>query len=312
MPSSVRLPVITAPVARRPTPPADILPDLVRAMRPRQWVKNVLVVAAPLAAGRLFELDVALRSALAFALFCLAASGVYLVNDVRDVASDRLHPIKRLRPIAAGLVPPRLAMLVGAVLLLTAVALALLFASPALFAVIVTYSVTSLAYCFWLKNQPVIDLAVVSSGFLLRATAGGAAAGIALSQWFLLVASFGSLFVVAGKRYSEMRLMGAEGATTRRSLQEYSESYLRFVWSMSASVVVMTYSLWAFEMTGATTAGPWAQISIAPFVLGMLRYAVDIDRGAAGSPDDIVLGDRVLQGFGVGWLVLITIGLFSA
>ena len=269
-------------------------------------------MAAPLAAGRLFELDVALSSALAFALFCLAASGIYLVNDVRDVASDRLHPIKRLRPIAAGLVPPRLAMLVGAVLLLTAVALALLFASPALFAVIVTYAVTSLAYCFWLKNQPVIDLAVVSSGFLLRATAGGAAAGIALSQWFLLVASFGSLFVVAGKRYSEMRLMGAEGATTRRSLQEYSESYLRFVWSMSASIVVMTYSLWAFEMTGATTSGPWAQISIAPFVLGMMRYAVDIDRGAAGAPDDIILGDRVLQAFGVSWLVLIAMGLFGA
>ena len=101
------------------------------------------------------------------------------------------------------------------------------------------------------------------------------------------------------------------GAATRRSLEEYSESYLRFVWSMSASVVVMTYSLWAFEMTGATTAGPWAQISIAPFVLGMMRYAVDIDRGRAGAPDDIVFNDGVLQGLGACWLVLIAIGLFS-
>jgi decaprenyl-phosphate phosphoribosyltransferase len=281
-------------------------------MRPRQWVKNALVVAAPLAAGRLLELDVALATALAFALFCVAASGVYLVNDVRDAALDRLHPTKRLRPVAAGLVPPRLALLVGAILLVAALALAVTFGTLALAAVLVTYVVTSLAYCFWLKNQPVIDLAVVSCGFLLRATAGGAAAGIALSQWFLLVASFGSLFMVAGKRYSEMRMMGTEGGTTRRSLHEYSDSYLRFVWSMSASVVVMTYSLWAFEMTGATTSGPWAQISIAPFVLGMLRYAVDIDRGAAGAPDDIILGDRVLQGFGVGWLVLIAMGLLGA
>ena len=313
MPSSVRLPMRPAPIGRRPPNlAAEILPGLVRAMRPRQWVKNALVAAAPLAAGRLFELDVAVPTALAFVLFCVAASGVYLVNDVRDVASDRLHPIKRLRPVAAGLVPPRLAMLVGAILVITAVALALLFATPALAAVIVTYVATSLAYCFWLKNQPVIDLAVVSCGFLLRATAGGAAAGIALSQWFLLVASFGSLFMVAGKRYSEMRVMGTEGGTTRRSLQEYSESYLRFVWSMSASVVVMTYSLWAFEMTGATISGPWAQLSIAPFVLGMMRYAVDIDRGAAGAPDDIILGDRVLQAFGAGWLVLIAMGLFGA
>jgi len=280
-------------------------------MRPRQWVKNVLVVAAPLAAGRLFEADVALGTVLAFALFCLAASGVYLINDVRDVASDRLHPKKRLRPIAAGIVPPRLALIVGAGLLVVATAVAIVLATPALTAVIVTYVGTSLAYCFWLKNQPVLDLAVVSSGFLLRATAGGAAAGIALSQWFLLVASFGSLFMVAGKRYSEMRLMGTDSAATRKSLEEYSESYLRFVWSMSASVVVMTYSLWAFEMTGDTTSGPWAQISIAPFVLAMLRYAVDIDRGRAGAPDDIVLKDRVLQALGLSWLVLISIGLFG-
>lgn len=302
----------TDTAAHRPTVSRPgVLGGLIRAMRPRQWVKNVLVVAAPLAAGRLLELDVALASVLAFLLFCVAASGVYLINDVRDVESDRRHPTKRFRPIAAGIVPPRVAALGGSVLLAASVALALLVATPALAAVIATYAATSLAYCFWLKNQPVIDLAIVSSGFLLRATAGGAAAGIALSQWFLLVASFGSLFMVAGKRYSEMRLMGADGAATRTSLDEYSESYLRFVWSMSASVVVMTYSLWAFEMTGATTAGPWAQISIAPFVLGMMRYAVDIDRGRAGVPDDIVLNDRVLQGFGVIWLILIAIGVFG-
>ena len=115
MPSTLRLQ--ERPTTARRRPPnlkQDILPGLLRAMRPRQWVKNVLVVAAPLAAGRLFELDVALPTALAFVLFCLAASGVYLVNDVkRRRGSDRLHPTKRLRPVAAGLVPPRLAMLVG-------------------------------------------------------------------------------------------------------------------------------------------------------------------------------------------------------
>ena len=103
-------------------------------------------------------------------------------------------------------------MVVGVVLLVAAWRWPCCVATPALAAVIATYAATSLAYCFWLKNQPVIDLAIVSSGFLLRATAGGAAAGIALSQWFLLVASFGSLFMVAGKRYSELRLMGADGA----------------------------------------------------------------------------------------------------
>jgi decaprenyl-phosphate phosphoribosyltransferase len=210
------------------------------------------------------------------------SSAVYLVNDVIDVEADRAHPVKRFRPIAAGEVTPRQAVAVAVVL--------------------AVYATIQLGYCLWLKNVAVIDLAVVASGFLLRAIAGGAAAGIILSQWFLLVASFGSLFMVAGKRYSEVHLVGEGAAATRRILQEYSASYLRFAWGLAGSVTVTFYSLWAFDIGARQPL--LAQLSIAPFVLALLRYAVDIDRGSAGEPEAIVLGDRVLQVLGVLWLAL--------
>jgi decaprenyl-phosphate phosphoribosyltransferase len=284
--------------------------SLVRAVRPRQWVKNVLVTAAPLAAGRLFEPDVLRATAVSFALFCLASSAVYLVNDTIDIEEDRRHPRKRMRPIAAGVVSRPVAVALAVVLFALALSGAVLLTRPALAGVLGSYVVIQLAYCLFLKNQPVIDLAVVASGFLLRGIAGGVAVGLLLSQWFLLVAAFGSLFMVAGKRYSELILVG-DAAATRKTLREYSASYLRFVWSLSAGVTCTTYSLWAFEMGEIQEGIPWSTISIAPFVLAILRYAVDVDKGTAGAPEDIVLRDRVLLGMGVVWLVTVGMGVFG-
>ena len=276
---------------------------LVSAARPRQWVKNVLVVAAPIAAGDIWSASNVVAIAVAFAAFSLAASGIYLVNDVKDVEEDRQHPKKRNRAIASGALPIPVAVAAGAVLLIAAPVLAVVATSSDLWIVVVVYEVVQLAYCLWLKHQPVVDLAVVSSGFLLRAIAGGVACGIALSQWFLLVAAFGSLFMVAGKRYSEKRLHALHGlGVTRKSLEEYSEPYLRFVWALAASLVVISYSLWAFQL-GDELASVLPAISIAPFLMGVLRYAVDVDKGEAGAPEDIVLRDRVLQLIGASWLL---------
>ncbi|MGY1773904.1 decaprenyl-phosphate phosphoribosyltransferase [Blastococcus sp. SYSU D00813] len=283
---------------------------VVRSWRPRQWAKNVLVLAAPAAAGEIFHLDVLGPTGVAFLLFCLAASGVYLVNDTIDVEEDRRHPRKRFRPIAAGVVPKSLALAMAAVFFTVALVAAVLLTRPALAWVLGSYVVIQLGYCLFLKNQPVIDLAVVASGFLLRGIAGGVAAGLELSQWFLLVAAFGSLFMVAGKRYSELVLIG-DAAATRKTLQEYSASYLRFVWSLSAAVTLTAYSLWAFEMGETQEGAPWSLISIAPFVLAILLYARDVDKGEAGAPEDIVLGDRVLLTLGVLWAATMALGVYG-
>ena len=155
-----------------------------------------------------------------------------------------------------------------------------------------------------------LDISIVAAGFLMRAVAGGIAADIPLSQWFLLVSGFGSLFIVAGKRYSELHTLGSESGT-RRSLVRYTDTYLRFVWSTAAGATVISYSLWAFEQ--APDSGiSWHTISIAPFVMGLLRYAVDVDAGTASEPEDIVFRDRVLQLIGVAWLVTVCLGVLSA
>jgi decaprenyl-phosphate phosphoribosyltransferase len=279
-------------LARRTNPVAG----LVRTMLPRQWLKNVLVLAAPFAGGYLFQLPVLIAVGVAFVAFSLAASGVYLVNDVQDVQADRAHPTKRNRPIAAGIVAPQLALAVAVLLFATAIAVSFL-ASADLALVTAVYIAVQISYCLWLKHQPVVDIAIVASGFLLRAIAGGAAAEIELSQWFLLVAAFGSLFMVAGKRYAEIRLAERTGAKIRKSLERYTASYLRFVWTLSATVLIMTYGLWAFQLSQVNDSR-WPIISLVPFVVAVLRYAVDVDGGNGGEPEEIALCDRVLQVLG--------------
>jgi decaprenyl-phosphate phosphoribosyltransferase len=283
---------------------------LLSALRPKQWVKNVLVGAAPLAAGAVFHKQVAVAVAVAFVTFSLAASAGYLVNDLADVEEDRRHPVKRLRPLASGRVSPRVAVVTAVLLAVASLGLAATFSTPGLVAVLAVYLALTVSYSLWLKHQPVIDLAIVSSGFLLRAMAGGLAAHIPLSQWFLIVAAFGSLFMVAGKRYSE--LVSHPDAGTRKSLDSYTPGYLRFVWSISAAVTIMAYCLWAFQVDVNGTPVAWGPVSVAPFVLALLRYAVDVDHGRAGDPEAIVWSDRVLQVLGLIWLVTFGIGAFGA
>jgi decaprenyl-phosphate phosphoribosyltransferase len=151
-----------------------------------------------------------------------------------------------------------------------------------------------------MKREPVIELCSVASGFLLRAIAGGVATQVALSQWFLIAAGFGSLFMAAGKRYAEKRLVLDTSVAIRPVLDSYTATYLRFVWTLSAGVLVTTYSLWAFTLR-QTSSNEWSVVSIVPFVMALLRYAVDVDSGSAGEPEEIVLHDRLLLMLGGIW-----------
>lgn len=283
------------------------LPPVIRAMRPHQWLKNVLVVAAPLAAGTLFQLSSVLAVVLAFIVFCAASSGIYLVNDVLDVEADRAHPKKRFRPIAAGQVSPRTATVLAVLLLVAAPAVSLINGWE-LAVVVVVYELIQLAYCFWLKHAVVIDLVIVSSGFLIRAIAGAVAVGVPTSQWFLLVMSFGSLFMVAGKRYAEKLAHEDGGGATRRSLVGYSLSYLRFAWQSAAALTLICYALWAFEL-GTASHNIWAELSIVPFGIAILRYAYNVDKGVAGAPEDTVLEDKQLLIFGLLWVAVFGISV---
>lgn len=289
----------TTTAARTPSG-APALLQLMRLMRPRLWSRNLLVAAVPLAAGALLHREVLLATLQGFVALCLAASSGYCLNDVIDAAADARHPTKRFRPVASGRVSPRSALALGAVLAIAALALA--WPTSALRWVVLAYLVLTAVYTTRLKREPVIELALVSAGFLLRAIAGGAATAIPVSPWFLIVTGFGSLFVVIGKRLSEFVSSGPDQGT-RRSLAGYTESYLRLVLAMAAAVTVAAYCLWAFGITSKRVETTYAALSVVPLVLGMMRYALDVDRGRAQEPEGVVSGDRVLQGLGALWVL---------
>jgi decaprenyl-phosphate phosphoribosyltransferase len=289
-----------------------VLSALWQTFRPRQWVKNVLVAAAPLAAGGFTTRSVLIGTCVAFICFCLMASSVYCFNDVIDANADRAHPVKRNRPVAAGRLSATAALVCAGVLALASVTLALLTHAHQLWIVLVVYLVTSVAYALWLKHEQVVELALVSSGFLLRAIAGGVAAALPLSRWFLIVASFGSLLIVAGKRLSELLLVGDGNNGSRKILSSYSPTFLRMLLALSASVASAAYCLWAFEISALHGGQLWPVVSVAPFVVGLLRYLLDADAGRAEQPELIVYSDRMLQLLGAVWLVAFAIGAVRA
>jgi decaprenyl-phosphate phosphoribosyltransferase len=291
--------------------PAHRLPALVRLARPKQWVKNVLVVAAPGAAGVLGDGTAVFRTGVAFVCFCLAASGTYFLNDALDAEADRGHPTKRNRPIATGAVSVRTAV-TGGVLLLAS-ALALSFAARWQLSLVVGgYLLQTVLYSIWLKHEAVLDLACVASGFVLRTIAGGVAVGVTISPWFLIVAGSASLFMVTGKRHAEMLELGDRAGAHRLTLTLYSREYLSYVRAVSSSVTILAYCLWAFEKSATVGNQVWFQLAIIPFVLGILRYALLLEQGRGGAPEELVLSDRVLLVMGACWAILFAIAVHGS
>jgi decaprenyl-phosphate phosphoribosyltransferase len=289
---------------------------LLRGARPHHWPKNLLVFVAPAAAGVLHLPHQALVACGAFAAFCLAASGTYLVNDCLDVVSDRHHPVKQHRPVASGLLTVQAAATAGVVLVAVALGSAWLVAGWPLALVIGTYVAITVAYSLWLKRMPVVEMAVVAAGFVLRAVAGGVATHVTLSSWFLVVASFGALFVTAGKRLAEHLSLGDTRVAHRSVLQEYDTAYLRSTVTLTATVTVTAYCLWALDRNNGLVlrAGPgatWIAITVAPVVVGMLVMLRLLFDGKGGAPEEIFLHNRVLQVLGIFWVALFAIGLYG-
>lgn len=296
------------PQSSVPRPP--LARALLKEARPKQWIKNVLVLAAPAAAGELANGGTLAKSGLAFLAFCLASISTYYVNDALDHKSDRMHPKKRLRPIAAGWISLPLAWSVASMCLVISLALSFGALGSSFGLLTCGYVAMTLSYSFWLKHVAVVDLACVTSGFVLRMIAGGIATNITLSNWFLTVACFSSLFIVAGKRYAEMVELG-DNAGSRAVLREYTAGFLRMVWSMALAVSVAAYCQWAFERADMANVHVWYQLSAIPWVIALLRYALLIERGQGGAPEEIFVSDRVLQILGVLWVAFFIAGVYD-
>ena len=286
---------------------------LLVACRPKQWVKNLLVLAAPGAAGVLGDPDAALETVGALVAFCMAASATYLLNDATDVEADRAHATKRFRPIAAGELSVPAALALAVVLAVGALGIAQAIRWE-LALVVVAYMALTTSYSAVFKHIVILDVVALASGFVLRAVAGAVAADVpnGISNWFFIVTSFGSLFMAVGKRSSEVTSMGDDAGSHRKVLDGYSPGFLAYLRSVSSGVVLVAYCLWAFEradLTGLSV--PWYQMSIIPFTTAVLRYAQLLDAGEGGAPEELVMRDHMLLAAAAAWAVLFGIGVLA-
>lgn len=279
---------------------------LLKALRPRQWTKNLIVFAAPLFAFSI-NLPSFLGSSLAFVLFCSASSSFYLLNDIADIESDRKHPVKCYRPIAAGLVSIPVAIATAVTLLSLAVIIGWM-RSPWLGVTIVSYALLQIAYNWQLKHIVILDILAIATGFVLRAYAGAAATSIPLSSWFLLCTAMLALFLGVEKRKAELRLIEFKGSKTRSVLIRYSMGLLNRMENVVTNGAILSYAIWSSgpQVGGASTR--WMLLTL-PFVLyGIFRYQLlsdpaeiyrsnkpgNISGGQSERPEEILLTDLPL------------------
>jgi decaprenyl-phosphate phosphoribosyltransferase len=299
-----------AAVAPVPAPRRGRLRAAIATARPRQWIKNALVIAAAGAAGALGRDDVPVHVGLACLAFCLLASGIYAVNDVRDAAEDRMHPRKRFRPVAAGELAPRTAVGLGLGLILGGLALCAAV-RPLLALVGFGYVALTLSYTLIWRHILILDVMAIAGGFVLRAVAGGVAAPVTLSRWFVLVVTSAAVFVAAGKRLAEVRRTDGATEGTRRVLESYTPARVRLILAGSAAIALFAYCVWAFQLP--TVHGiPWRPLTIVPFAACLLRYGALLRSGQGEAPEELLLTDRWLQAGGVAWLALFALGVHVA
>ncbi len=277
-----------------------VLRELLKTMRPRQWVKNVFVFAAiAFSEGRLWtQPEPVLKVIAAFAAFCMAASAIYLINDLKDIEKDRAHPKKRHRPLASGRLSPTVAIVAAVVLVATVLPLSYLIdPDGGLMLVLCAYVIIQgFLYTYLLKNIVIFDILTIAAGFVLRAVAGAAVINVAMTPWLLVCMGLLALFLGIGKRRHELVLLENGAGEHRRILNEYSVPMLDQMMSIVTASVIMAYSMTTFSAP-AVPQRPYPVLMLTiPFVVyAIFRYLYLIyQRDGGGSPEDLVLKDMPL------------------
>jgi decaprenyl-phosphate phosphoribosyltransferase len=298
-----------AEVAARPGSArrASWLVAVLRTARPRQWPKNLLVFAAPLAGASLGRRDGLVYALVAAAAFGCASVAVYFINDVADAERDRLHPRKRHRPVAAGELPKRHAVVLGAVAAVLGLAAGLLISEPLLIAAVGGYLTLSFLYSGVLKHIPVVEVLFVASGFLLRVLGGAAATHVPPSGWFLLVCSLGACGVAIAKRYTELTNLGPEAIRHRPVMRWYRPAALRFSQIIVGGLMIAAYLAWAAGEH--PSARPWHLASAVPLVAALVRFGFLTGRRTSVPVEDLLTRDVPMLVCEASWLALFVAGL---
>lgn len=302
-----------------------LLFNVLRLLRPRQWIKNFAVFASITFAGELFNPPIFSNVFYAFLIFCGLSSATYIINDIFDIKKDKLHPFKRFRPLAHGDIPVSFGISLATLLIIASLSFAHNI-TPTFFAVSIIYLIIQFLYSLFLKSLAVIDILALASGYILRVYGGEFASGFHISVWLLLTTISISLFLAVGKRRSELTLLSsnktADVALVRKSLSHYSERLLDVYASIFATSTFISYSLFTFlENPGGfrlslTTFIPeslsgfferkWLMITIIPVVYGLMRYLQDIyEKHEGESPERVLLSDKPLLFAVISWALLV-------
>ncbi len=268
-------------------------------MRPAQWLKNGIVFAGLVFGGKLLEPSAVASATLAALSFCLLSSGFYLINDVRDRDADRLHPVKRLRPVAAGELAPRTAAVLGALLILFAIAASALL-SWSLMYVFLAYAGLMAAYNLGLKEIAIIDVFAIAGGFVLRAVGGAIVVDVSISPWLLVCTMLLALLIGFGKRRHELVVLN-DARGHRRNLSVYNQAMLDQSVAVSAAGTLIAYAVYTFESESAHN--HHRMMLTIPFVAyGVFRYLYLLYLGGqGGAPETMLLTDRPLVAAVTGW-----------
>ena len=283
------------------------------AMRPRQWIKNLLVFAALLFSRELFHVEHITETLLAFAAFCLSASAIYLINDVRDKEEDVHHPVKKNRPIAAGKVSVSEAYSVAVILLLVSFGGSYLLLPLNFLLILGGYLTMNILYSAGLKKVVIIDLLIVSIGFVLRAIAGAVAISVSISPWLLGTTFFVALFLILGKRRHELITLGADGANHRSVLDEYSKEMLDALLIIVTTSTIMMYVLYTLAERTIEIFGTANLVYTVVFVVyGIFRaFYLIYQKQQGGAPTEMLLSDRPLQINILLWIVTVSSIIYS-
>ena len=272
-----------------------MLKALTKTMRPRQWTKNGFIFFGLIFDKQLFMVEPFLRTVLGFFLFCLVSSAVYLFNDIADLEADRNHPEKKFRPIASGKLPVRVALSAALLLTFTAIPLGYLL-SPGFALILTAYLLINLLYSRWLKHVSILDVLIISSGFVLRVAGGVALITVErFSPWLYMLTILFSLYIGLGKRRAEMDLLAEDASAHRKVLDGYTIPLLDQYITIVSGMTIVAYSLYTFSAPNLPE--NHSMMLTIPFVVyGIFRYLQLIQTGhVAGAPDEVALKDRPLQ-----------------
>lgn len=274
-----------------------------RLFRVHHWVKNLFVFAPAFFAQRLLEIPTLLMLGIAFLTFSLVASVVYILNDYMDIEADRLHPRKKLRPLAAGEISPREALISGTILLTASLITAFLL-SKGLFFILVGYFVMNVVYTLSLKHIAILDITIIAIGFLLRIYAGGMAADVEISRWIILLTFLLAMLLALAKRRDEF-ILHQKGNTTRKSIVEYNLTFINTSMTIMAAVTVVSYIMYTVSPEVVARLGTEDVFLTTIFViLGIMRYLqITMVFEESGSPTRILLKDRFIQLVLLAWMM---------